>query len=354
MNVLGMHTYMGGFMYGLQYIGFESLGSVETWGKPAALAEYLGVKQLQVDDIPSINKPVDLLVGNPPCSRFSAMTHNKFDNTARTVLDNFGDLKAILTLGKVVKASVVWWENGPIAFTGGRDLIKQAHDYLGAAYTLVLKFSMPLTGAPQQRTRTHVFHVVHTDVDKNGEEAESRLTIPMSSYAPGPVYDWVTCGIPESRLQPYSCEQYFPLDNPKATIDAAWGEREKMGFLSTKPILINEHQRYVPSVIAYRHMAWEEHNRWFSIPEYANIMTYPPDVNWTMKFHLQGFEVMRFMAKSVAPAVSAWLALRFMPQLLNRVGSVNSQPLSSTPHERIGDIIYVRMLSTGKSKDVIE
>ena len=345
MNVIGAHTYMGGFVRGLIQAGWKSLGSVEVWKEPQRLAEYLGVKHLDLWTESLPKGSVDLVVGNPPCSRFSSASQTAFDVHSKTNLCAFEDLQFILNLGKASKAPVVWWENGPLAYTSGREMIQQAHDFIGAKVTVVLKFGMPLTGALQNRTRTHVFHIMNNAVDY------TQLAIPVSDYQEVPVYPWIMYNLDERTVRPYVHENYYPMNDPVSTVAAQWGPQEKFGFFATKPICINENQRYVPGVVSGRYQAWENHNRWWSIAEYASAMSYPTDVDWEKIFGLTGNKVLTYMSKSVAPRASEWLAQYFLPQLYG--DRIQNHPMLPGNPEVRGDIMYIRMMAVGKNKERI-
>lgn len=328
MKVLGTNIYGGGFGHGVRNGGANLLGTVETWKPGVILADLLGIKQLDV--------PVraDMVIMNPPCSRFSSMSTQHYSKEAKHSLNLFCELKSGLDFAKEAGASIIWWENGPIAFTSGRDIIRGAHEFTKAKSTLVLKLDPSYAGLAQLRPRTHVIHFM--DDVKLGP-------LPDRVDINAPVYDWVRNHIKEdTELTPAPDFRYFTNDDPVSVIKAYEGVK---CFNSCKPALIRENQRYAYAVLSSRQFAWENHNRWWSVPEYAATMTYPANADYA-SLNLPIYKMLPLFAKSVMPEVARFVYSKIILPTL--AGTVKG---SEQAVQESDGLYYARLLAKYKAKD---
>jgi hypothetical protein len=241
-----------------------------------------------------------------------------------------------LDLAKQAGASIVWWENGPVAFTSGRKIIEQAHQHTGAKKTLVLKLDPTYTGAVQLRPRTHVIHFMD-DVTIG--------PMPPRLHASASAFDWIQDYLQRKEYDPAPDLRYYAVDDPNRTI-AEMNTRKC--FNSCKPAEILEHQRYCYAVLSSRQFAWTHLNRWWSIEEYAAAMTFP-----IIDFKALGLpthKILPLLSKGVMPRVSEYVLASIILPAVNK-WTVKHGDLM--PKEESKDIYYVRMLADHHARDLI-
>jgi len=329
MNVLSAHVYGGGFVHGLKMAGANHIGSLETWPPGYVMSDLIGMKRI------GKVMPADLFVTNPPCSRFSTMSSHHYSKEAKADLSLFCELTESLTWANQSKAGIIWWENGPAAFTSGREIIHGAHEFVGAKTTLVLKIDPSWSGNIQLRPRTHVIHFMNK-VEVKGLPAATRPQVSVRK--------WIDAHLGSVERVPAPDVRYYLVEKAVEQIVAMEG---KKCFNSCKPALINEDQAYSYAVLSSRQFAWAQENRWWSVMEYAAAMTYPLDVDYgSLNYPI--YKVLPLLSKSVMPAVAKYV-------YENIVSPLAENKVLDGPHRPNldGDIYYVRMLADRKARDIV-
>jgi len=326
---MSAHVYGGGFVQGLKEAGVNHIGSLETWPVGFAMADLIGIKR--IDKV----RKCDLFVSNPPCSRFSSMSSNRFSKESKRDLSLFCELTESLTWAKESKARTIWWENGPAAFTSGREIIQNAHEFVGAKTTLVLKIDPSWSGNTQLRPRTHVIHF-KDKIEVKGLPAASRPQVSVKQ--------WLDERLGSIERIPAPDLRYYSMNDPVSQIQAIDPNK---GFNSCKPALINEDQAYAYAVLSSRQFAWEQENRWWSIQEYVASMTFPLDIDYG-KLNYPIYKILSLLSKGVMPAVSKYVYSNIVNPLMN-------DKVLEGPHrpDLVGDIYYVRMLANRKARDLV-
>jgi site-specific DNA-cytosine methylase len=331
-----MSTYGGGFLLGVKRAGGTVLGDIPTWDECMPFANLIGINHVKPEDF----NHADVVVGNPPCSRFSAMSYSAFNENDRTNINAFCDLTAVLDLGVEKKARVIHWENGPIACTKGRDIIVEAHRRVHAKTTLVLKFDLPWTGTLQRRPRTHVIHFMDPCTIKGlpGPIKETR-----------PIKAWVDSHFPKGKVQvPVTYERYYPMEDPIGVV----AHHESIGgFRAMKPRAVNETQRWSPSLVSGRQHAWIQENRWWSIAEYAAIQAYPVDLDYETLLGKPWHRVTTYMSKSVSPAASKWLFEHVITCAVNFGKVIGETPVQQFDSDE--NIWFAKLVVPGQSKEIL-
>lgn len=326
MNAVGVHAYAGGFALGLQRCGVKVEAVVESWEPAARLqTEVFHLNRVPMDTF-QFNKVADITFGNPPCSRFSNMSFQAYSTSQRTNLSEFQELKDVIDVGIRNMSNVIWWENGPIAFTRGHDLIAEADRYIRSktsyCKTLVLKANLFDMGWPQLRPRTHVMHFT-VPISLSG--------LPVGYHPQDPVYKFIHDDYLVVDTDPYSWHN-SNMEDPVAACEYA---NSHQGFNAAKPRVIDEEAPYSFSVLSSRQFAWRKRNRWWSINEYGAAMDYPP-LDYSRVGIPQGALLMLF-AKSVSPAASSWVYTNVVQRALE-------DSLTGPTHvEYDGDVAYGRI-----------
>lgn len=299
-KAIGAHCYLGGFLIGVQRAGIKLVKSLETWKTGQKGAKELGLPSEKVDEIPDKTESVDIVVGNPPCSRFSHLSLSFFDKKDH---EDPGTFPEILDLIKLVKASnskAIWWETGPLSWSIGQKLIRNYHKKLnkewGPTTTLLARLDLRYIGIPQKRPRVHIIHL------KGSEKppAVPKAVWP-SDYRVG---DWL-----KEKVNGY--ELSTPVFKEEAEDPVEWARKKdaEMTFRSMVPKIISKDDWYTNSVVSRRIMVWEEENRWFDFLEHAALMTYPLDtIKNILSLKKDARNAQVLISKSVAPGASKWVA----------------------------------------------
>ena len=137
-SVTGVHLYAGGFMQGVKAAGWTPKGTVETWRLPDKLRDALNIS---VIDQPG---PSDVVISNPPCSRFSMMSTEHFSMDERHRLSDFTELQQSMDVVEACKPQVFWWETGPMASASGIPMIKSVHEELRRRWKKVTTYVVKL------------------------------------------------------------------------------------------------------------------------------------------------------------------------------------------------------------------
>jgi len=302
LNVVGLHCYAGGFLLGLAQAGARILASAESWnlGRKAALE--LELPAIELEKLRKKKITADILVSNPPCSRFSHLSFSFFKRRKGTYesLSSFPELLDILDISKQAKVKVVWWETGPLAWNRGFNLILKMHEQLksfwGRISTLMIKLDLRYIGIPQRRPRIHILHIAKNAPPPNA----LRIKWPIRRN----LYDWIRIRTKDMKLQ-LEVKPNKEISNP---IEWAEQQHEKMTFRSMVPKIFSKKDTHCCSIVSRRLMLWEEENRFWDLLEHAAAMTYPLDnIANLLKIRKSPIEAQVLLAKSVAPAASRWI-----------------------------------------------
>lgn len=288
-RAVGVHTYFGGLALGyMRNQNIKTLGSLESWKPAVTWAPKLGVRVSTTGVVPR----ADVVISNPPCARFSAMSYSKFGNDKREQLETFPEMIDPLVAAKYSGAELVHIESGPLMFTSGQSLIEQFNDILEweKIYTLVLKVCTRHAGLPQLRPRTHVF--------------VGKRPFPELDFTPAPlpvnVGEFLRNWNGQYNFEPVPSSE---IPNPVAY---AGVQQNTAVFLSTRPKIVSASDRYIHSVVSSRHFAWLEEERWFSVDEYAAFQGYPAN---GFNYAEPGISVaMALISKSVSPSIAEYLS----------------------------------------------
>lgn len=255
-------------------------------------------------DIPA----AEMVVGNPPCSRFSHLSLSFFGKDSHEDVNTFPEIIDLVDLAKRSGAGIIWWETGPLAWSLGRPLVKNLHHLLieiwGEVTTLIIRVDLRYLGIPQRRPRVHLIHL-------------------RGRYQPPalPAANWPTGKTAREWINQKTKD--FPLNNPLGPKDAvdplAWArEKERtMTFRSMVPRIYRQDATYTHAVISRRCLLWEEDNRFFDLLEYAALMTYP--LNKVLNLLDTGItpaQAQVLLSKSVAPKITAWITNNIITPLL--------------------------------------
>lgn len=337
-TVAGVHCYAGGFILGCEKGGMTVVGSHETWPAAFEFREQLGIKLLPF----KLEEKVDVVVANPPCSRFSSSSFNKFSCDDRSALSNFADLQYALDFGIKNATKVIWWENGPLAWgKNGVEIIKTAHDYVEKyaackVTTLVLKVDTYACGLTQSRPRTHVIHLL-------GDYLVAGIPLPIL-----PEYSTVHEFLEHAHAYDFPPTQVFGkpfvIDDPVSQFYSAkeygnggWSRRPQMSRMNAK----------ASHSIWSRLLLWEEPNRWLYINEAAALMGLPTEgVDYAKLYDGNVIKTMMVMGKGVATYASSFLAERLIIPALNERRVDGGGIVQNQTHDHI---FYGRIMATGRA-----
>lgn len=328
MIVEGIHIYAGGFAVGLDRLPeMEFIGSYETYLQPMPLRQLL--------NIPRLSKALkaDVVIANPPCSRFSHMMVGAYSDEDRSCLSNFKELEETVKFTMEADAKVLWWETGPLAATKGEDLIAEVSNTLAdfwktSVTTVIVSLDLLHTGLPQRRPRTHILHFRGTLPPPPVEETRWPEKFSLREYL-----DVVTAKAP--RRDPVNV---FLRKAGKVT-DALWYttlvRTMTGGFESTKPIMYDRNSTHSVAVLGGRFFSWKEDNRFWNLPEYTAVMGYPVNLDWYSLYPERTWHsVFGLMTRSVSPYASRWVATNvLLPMLEERpaIGSILPNVTNRSP-----------------------
>lgn len=275
MRIGAMHTYFGGFLHGLMRADAEVLVDYEAWplGYDGALASGLPVRAFEkslVDDI-----KLDMVVANPPCSRFSHFTKSSaFNECHRTRIDGFTELLNVIEFTERSGARAMWWETGPLFWNQGRKMMIEIKTRLSKTWkspkVLVVKYNTTHSGIPQNRPRCHVLCLDMDQVPRH---------VAMPSWLPeAGLGDWVERRVNGYELKLPCLKRDAQLQLERESVREYVQFQRLVGkFKSSMPVLLNENQRVSPAIVS-RPAAWDISNRWLDLLELATLMDYPLDV----------------------------------------------------------------------------
>lgn len=142
MRAVSFYGFGGSYAVGLKNTGITLDGIIEPggFGLPVVLAnkEYLNFDGFVIKDIPSYEQALEIaklqpemVVGNPPCSGFSAMNQTKGQVTSRGPKSSINQcMWDLVEFAAVVQPKVVAFESVPAAYTMGKDLMFDLFEFL--------------------------------------------------------------------------------------------------------------------------------------------------------------------------------------------------------------------------------
>jgi len=319
----GIHTYLGGMQLGVARV-FDDQGSVETWLPGIRARKRVGLTHRRIEDAPV----VDLVYANPPCTRFSMTGTDMFVAEDRSSLSRFECLQECVHYALACKASMFWWETGPLAYTKGISLATEVAQVFGARTMWVLRIDANDFGVPQKRVRTHFLYfkdrvgppplqatpkLAHLDQSKylrSWLENANCEPSPPAGYGPEYLKSFGT----------YTVENFVAVQNSLLRQRKAW-----------TPKLIPIDAEYSPAVIA-RAMGFPD--RWLTVSENAALMGLPfwdCDDKWEESVRLMSKGVCVGVAEGVARAALNAVSLpnaRLHGQglLIHRLGQLGHPP----------------------------
>ena len=334
LKVLGTHCYLGGFLIGLQNAGMEVVGSAETWKPGAKGATALGLPVSTLDEVLSNPPDTDIVVGNPPCSRFSHLSLSFFKDREGSHEDpeTFPEIMQLRDVCLSSGARILWWETGPLSWSLGRELIREYHDMLrafwGKTTTLIVRLGLRYIGIPQRRPRVHVIHIA-TDTPPPSASASLWPT----NYTIG---EWLDERIGNRKLvnPVVTIKDEESIENP-----LQWAHEQdlKQKFRSMVPKIVQYNDQYALAVISRRVNVWHEDNRWWDFLEYAALMTYPLDKSLRLlEIGKRPVDAEVLLAKSVAPAASQWVAENILLPWLDNDRHEKHNPQMTTDNVTFG------------------
>lgn len=311
-KVLGTHCYLGGFLIGLQMAGFKVVKSLEVWNPGLVGAQKLGLpsEKFSFDKISSLKTKADIIVGNPPCSRFSHLSLSFFKKESHKDIKTFPEILDLARTAKQAGAKTIWWETGPLAWSLGKPLLSNFHKYLqkiwGQTTTLLIRIDLRSIGIPQKRPRIHIIHRA-TKLKPPG--------CPRFLWPPTiKVGDWV-------QLKTKDYEFNNPVCQDRIKNPLKWAEKQnrEMTFRSMVPKVISAQDWHTNAVVSRRLMIWKEKNRWFDLLEHAALMTYPLErITHLVTKAKTPLSAQVLISKSVAPEITKWVAQKILLPWVNQ------------------------------------
>lgn len=171
MNAMAFYGFGGSYAVALKNTSVHLDAIIEPggFGLPVVLAnrDWLGFNGTVHKELPSLELAqslasegsVDILLGNPPCSGFSMLNQIKNHRMSRGPLSAINQcMWDIVEFASVLKPQVVVFESVPAAYTNGRSLMFDLHEYLethtGMSWHLQLVLmSAASVGGAQRRHR---------------------------------------------------------------------------------------------------------------------------------------------------------------------------------------------------------
>lgn len=342
MRVAAAHTYLGGFPIGIRDLAdIQLVADFESWKLGAAGAMALGLPV--VDFNYTGIKQVDMVVANPPCSRFSNFTQaGSFDSDDKAYLSKFCELEQVIDLSKRVKARTIWWETGPLCWNAGRALLRDIHLNLrahwGQCHTALVLYDTRYAGIPQRRPRCHIIHT-----------AEASSAPPVIAPARWPislsVKQWV-----DLIIESVGAVLNLPCHEDGSGLSMKGESPMKYALLcqtigsyqSARPKITHPDDAYSHSVVS-RPMVWDVIDRWMDIGELAALQCYPINdyLDHARKLPSRGYAV-ALLSKSVSPSASEFLCRNLvLPWLERRTGETDI--LSVAPVEYDDEMFEYRL-----------
>lgn len=335
-KVIGTHCYLGGFLIGLQEAGLEIVASAETWKPGMKGAKALGLPVKSVSEVLSKTPKADIVVGNPPCSRFSHLSFSFFKDKEGIYddLSTFPEVNEVVNVGLLAGTRVVWWETGPLAWRAGRKLIQNCHERLrafwGQASTLVVRLDLRYIGIPQRRPRVHIIHAPINVPPPSVPAASWPIDLSVGA--------WIVAQVRGQKLENAVC-----TEESRDPLQWACERNLNQKFRSMVPKVIRYDDQYALAVVSRRIMVWEDENRFWDFLEHAALMTYPLDkVANILPLVRRPVDAQVLLSKSVAPAASAWVAEKILLPWLNNEYEMDSNRTSTAGEGGFGKVFPSR------------
>ncbi len=300
-KALGTHCYLGGFLIGLQRAGLDVVGSLETWKQGMNGARILGLPSQEFPKKPRLKEiKSNIIVGNPPCSRFSHLSLSFFKKEDHENIETFPEILNLSQVARETKAGTIWWETGPLAWSLGEPLLYNFHKHLkkfwGEVATLIVRIDLRSIGIPQKRPRTHIIH----RATKSPPPGCSRPIWPPTKR----VGEWVG-----QKTKGFKLENPVFQNKSKNPVEWAKKKSSELTFRSMVPKIFSKNDWYTTAVVSRRLMIWKEENRWFDLLEHASLMTYPLEqIPKLLKVAKTSLGAQVLISKSVAPKITEWVA----------------------------------------------
>lgn len=329
MRAIGVHTYAGGFLQGLVNSGVDARLSVESWAPGANLSTALGFSRVLFSESSELySTHPDIVVGNPPCSRFSCMSCHRYSREQKDDVRMFPELLEIFGEGLRMKPRILWWETGPLGFTQGQKLIATADAHvrsiMGNCRTLVIKVDARDVGVPQWRPRTHIMHFMD-DFRRDG--------LPLGMNYAGTVRNFIDEHRNPGPIVPYSYHD-ISMGDP---VGDSMVEQARRGFNAAKPKIVDENAAYAPAVLGSRQFCWKNENRWWSLNEYAALQGFPKGIDYARVEKDPGY-IITVLSKGLSPMVSQWVYQKIVYPILARGYVAGPTPISN-----VDGVLYGRV-----------
>lgn len=317
MKFIAAHTYYGGMELGAAQV-MTSLGCAETWKKSIGWRKMVGRPALTVEQalyLASAKRP-EVVLANPPCSRFSCMSSSTFGADKYTDLKTYPELLHCIELVKASpKCRLLWWETGPLAWKQSEAICRAMEQALGWEHSLIIRHDPRSVGVPQRRVRCHIIHSeeeintqdVHYPV--LGDESIGSATMPDPVTAEEHCVRSETgegeCRMETDDLMPPST--FIPLRHQIQT------------FMANMPRFVEEETSSVAVVLSGRFLGWKRRDRWLTSEELARLMGAPAE---EMKLLPNQWERLTALSKGVCVNVARDVALRWVLPTLEGRGRV--------------------------------
>lgn len=293
---IAIHTYFGTMEMGAARV-IPCLGSVETWRKAVEWREQVGRPALSTVEGRSMT--CDVVLANPPCSRFSCMSSSAYGADKYVDLQTYPELLDVIELTKATGARVMWWETGPLAWSQSAAITAAVNKMLGWEHSTIIKHDPRSVGVPQRRVRCHVVH-----------SREPIITRMGFVWDPPSAREFCVRD-PESECQIREQEWNFPPSLHVPLRDMV------QTFRANVPRLIEDDSCSAPVVLSGRLLGWRQQDRWATAEELARLMGAPPE---EMKLLKNQWERLTALSKGVCADVAADVARRIILPTLEQRG----------------------------------
>lgn len=326
MRVVAVNTYLGGFSIGLQQAEHDLVACYEPWKPGAKGAAELGLPVTTLKSFAE-TRGADLVIGNPPCTRFSPQVASHFNKAEkvhlRSSLSEFPELLEVLDTAIANKVRACWWETGPLAWKMGDDLVQAGAAYLEAGLkttvtAIMIRIDLRYLGVPQHRPRCHLFYLV-------GDHDLTGFSLPPSAWSPsvGTLGRFIESQITGLRLNVPVALPGYALTDYATAMDWYVDKRPVLKYIAGFPKLSDPEDYWSTPVLGATNFIWERANRFWDLAEYAALMTFPVE---PVQRQLTTRPAMSrtLLSKGVAPAVATWLTQWFLNPLVDEGVSYES------------------------------
>ena len=311
--------------------------SVEGWLEGGKGARELGHNIILPGDQFPKSRKADIVIANPPCSRFSTLSSAFYSAEDKTSLANFPELLQTHETVGAANARLFWWETGPMAWSKGGNMIAEHHERMKQVLdckditTAVVKYDCRYGGHPQRRVRTHIFHFrgkQKLTAVPEADWSDEGLKIGMGK--------WLRARVGKRKMEapviPFGfgderCGNIFAkngkklgvLHDPKGFAEMLWSPKYGIIFVSARPRVVFEDDRFTHVTLAVPNLMLPQ-NRWMDLSENAAVMDYPIGKvmeQWKGTTN-SAWKLVTLLSKSVCPSASEWLYENLAARVLNR------------------------------------